>query len=112
MSSNLKKEELKYDILPLPKGWYSINKMDKNKTEIKNLKAIKIILESLFNHNQFNFMALHVLGYSSSPKEWFNAWKLKRQIKKLSNQIEKMEGISPPKAKAMGIRNALLYEKK
>jgi len=61
------------------------------KQEIGNLKKIKFGLEMLLNHNQFNFMALHILGYSGSLKDYFNAWRVKRDIKKLDKQIKKLE---------------------
>lgn len=62
-----------------------------NKEEINYLKVIKHILESTDFHTQFNFMTLHILGYSSSIKDYFNAWRLKRDIKKIEKQIKKLE---------------------
>lgn len=67
-----------------------MDKLKKHK-ELDILKAIKFMLESTLSHNQFNFMALHVLGYSASLKDYFNAWRLKRDIKNLDKQIKRLE---------------------
>ena len=61
-----------------------------NKKEIGLLKKIKFGLESMLLHNQFNFMALHTLGYSGSLKDYFNVWRVKRDIKKIDKQIAKL----------------------
>ena len=61
------------------------------KQKLKDLKAIKFILESMSVHTSFNFMALHTLGYSVSLKDYFDMWRLKRDLKKLEKQIKKME---------------------
>ena len=61
-----------------------------NKKEIGLLKKIKFGLESMLLHNQFNFMALHTLGYLGSLKDYFNVWRVKRNIKKIDKQIAKL----------------------
>ncbi len=65
--------------------------MTKKITKLETLKKIKFALESLLLHAEFNFMTLHILGYSSSIKDYFNIWRVKRDIKKIERQIKKLE---------------------
>ncbi len=65
---------------------------DKN-NELELLKKIKFGLECLINHNTFNFMALHMLGYSSSIEEYFDVLKVKRDLRKIDKKIKQLEKI-------------------
>ena len=70
--------------------------MKQNKITKKDLldwiKQEKIILKSLIMHHQANVFALaHFNVYSNSIKDWWNLYKIKRDIKSLDRLETKLK---------------------
>lgn len=59
-----------------------------NKKEIQALKGLKIFLESVLLHSTYNHLFFHSIGYSTSLKEWFTYWRIRRDLKKINKILD------------------------